>query len=208
MMLRSLPVLVSALLACTLSPAALAVDFVDTFATSANFSGAFGGTTATASGGQITLTRNTANVDAGIDWRPAGTGFFSLLEQPSFRIDATSDNSATNPGNQAGYYVITAYFFNATNDYVGESLIQGDTNATGVFSYDLAGVVATNNISGAAQWWTRVRIQPFNVAGASFSFNEFAAINPAPIPEPSSAALLLGAGMLGWISLRRRRARS
>lgn len=117
-------------------------------------------------------------------------------------MDAASDNASINPGGQAGFYVLTAIFFNNANDYVGESLVQGDTNATGLFSYDLASIAASASIVDATQWWMRVRVQPFDLAGASFSFNEFSAV-----PEPASAAVLTGGVILAFVALCRRRRR-
>lgn len=193
--LRIAPAVLLGLLAFVVSPAARAADFIDTFDTTDNLGSVFNGPGVSVSGGQLTLTRTASGVDMGLDWRPAGTGFFSLAETPSFRLEAAA---AVNDG----YYIVTALFFDHLGGYVGESNIQPDSNALGTFVYDLDGVAGI----GATQWFARIRVNPFTYAGGNpaFTFNEFAAIDPTGIPEPSACATVAGLASLGFLAWPRR----
>lgn len=171
-----------------------AADFIDSFDTAANVGSTFNAPGVAVSGGQLTLTRTTGSVDMGLDWRPASTGFFSLLDTPSLRIDA--DNATNN-----GYYAIAILFYNEGGSFLQESSIQSDTNAVGTFTYDVASLASI----GATQWFARFRILPFAATdNPAFTFNEFAAVNTTPVPEPSSYAVLAGVAALGLVAGRRR----
>lgn len=194
--LRIAPAALLGLLAFVVAPVVVhAADFIDTFDTTANVGSAFNGLGVSVSDGQLTLTRTASGADMGLDWRPASTGFFSLADTPSFRLEAAA---AVNDA----YYIVTALFFDDLGDYVGENNIQPDTNALGTFTYDLESVAGI----GATQWFARVRVNPFTYAGGNpaFTFNEFAAINPANIPEPSTCATLAGLASLGLVACLRR----
>jgi hypothetical protein len=77
----------------------------------------------------------------------------------------------------------------AGNEYAGGSMFRREFN-TGSVDPDPAGRGNDANFNFTSD------------SARDFSFY----VSPVPIPEPASAAALLGAGLLGWASLRRRRA--
>ncbi len=130
------------------------------------------------------------------------TDSFSVGTLPTFRI-----NGAQSIGD--GFFSVTAFYFDAANDFVGETGLQGDTNVEGDFSFDLAAAAtaaaATTmnpNFLNADSYTIGVAIIGNPNDGAAvdgFSFGSFEAV-----PEPASAALLGFGGLL--LGLRRRRA--
>ena len=196
--LRSVLVSIITVSAVVLSPHVNAADFADTFSDASNVGNTFNGLGVNVSAGDLTLTRTASDVDMGLDWRPGSTGFFSLSQYSSFSLTATS---AVN----GGYYVVTAMFFNGIGDYVGESVVQTDSNAPGTYSYDLSSIGG-----GAEQWYARIRVNPYTYSGANpaFVFSEFSAVSAASVPEPSTYAMLVGVLSLGAVTMRRRRIRA
>jgi hypothetical protein len=180
------------LLMCGASRAAI----MDTMDTAANFHNPFGGETATANGdGTVTILRNTAGVDAGINWVPNGQNIPILGNE-----DLTVTPVAAVNG---GFWVPTILFFNATGNFLGEKTWLGDTNTTQPQTLDVQQLAITDGLPTAAQYFLRLRMDPFNTAGAGFTYTEIDTA-AAVVPEPASLSLIGAAGML--LAARRRRA--
>jgi MYXO-CTERM domain-containing protein len=136
---------------------------IDPLDTADGFNDSFGGTTAVANGdGTVTLTRNTANVDAGINWTDMG----SKVVIGSETVLKVTPSAAVN----GGYYGINILFFDAADQYVSENVWISDTNSTDV--QELADIVAFAADPGVASFVLRFRIQPFDQAGAAFTFDK------------------------------------
>ncbi len=157
----------------------------------ANFSAGFGGTTATDNGDStVTLTRTVADQDAGIDWMIDGTTRLPLDDGHN-RLEL----QPVEPVN-GGYYSVSLLFFNAGSDFLGEPYWIVDSQSTSLQVLpDIDAFATGNSISGAATWFIRFRIQPFDLADAAFKFDSIAVI-----PEPAAMTLLAACGL----ALRRR----
>jgi hypothetical protein len=171
-----------------------AAPYVDNFADTSNLT-TFGDVEVSVSGNILTASRNAANTDSGFDWRPGGSGNFSLLTGDQQFVFSLNALTAVN----GGYYAINALVFDAQGDYLGELAVQADTNLTGVFDYNIGTIVAASAFSTAEQWFPRVRVLPFDSSNAAFEFQDFQAV-----PEPSTYALLVLAGLVGAAAWRRR----
>jgi hypothetical protein len=145
----------------------------DLLDTTGNFFNSFGGTTALANGnGTVTLTRNTPNIDAGIDWNNAGLNL-SLATENIVTITPVA------PVN-GGFWSVNLLFFNG-NTFVNEVNWIGDTQSTSIFSTDAAQLAGV----GADNYFVRFRIQPSDQSDVGFTFTEISAI-----PEPAPVALV------------------
>jgi hypothetical protein len=169
-----------------------AAPYFDNFADTNNLS-TFGNVSVSVAGNILTASRDAANTDSGFDWRPGGNGNFSLLaddQQFIFSLNALTDING-------GYYGINALIFDSVGSYLGELVVQADTNETGVFNYNISTIAAS--LAGAEQWFPRIRVLPFDSSVAAFEFQDFQAV-----PEPSTYALLALAGLVGAAAWRRR----
>jgi hypothetical protein len=169
-----------------------AAPYVDNFANTNNLS-TFGDVSVSVAGNILTASRVEANSDSGFDWRPGGSGNFSLLAEDQQFIFSLNALTAIN----GGYYRINALIFNAQGGYLDELTVQADTNVTGVFDYNISTLAAS--LPGAEQWFPRIRVLPFESSDAAFEFQDFQAV-----PEPSTYALLALAGLVGAAAWRRR----
>lgn len=170
-----------------------AAPYIDNFDNTSNLN-PFGGLSVSTEDNVLTASRTVGNTDSGFDWRPGGTGNFSLLsgdEQFIFSLHAVR---AVNDG----YYAINALIFDSVGDFLAEISVQTDTNVTGSFDYNIASLASS--VAGAEQWFARVRVLPFESNDAAFEFETFGAV-----PEPSTYALLALAAALGAAAWRRRR---
>jgi len=169
-----------------------AAPYIDNFANTDNLT-TFGDVTVSVSGNILTASRDAGNSDSGFDWRPGGSGNFSLLpadEQFIFSLNALTPING-------GYYAINALIFNSVGFLLGELAVQADTNDTGVFDYNISTIASS--LAGAEQWFPRIRVLPFESSDAAFEFQDFQAV-----PEPSTYALLALAGLIGAAAWRRR----
>jgi hypothetical protein len=169
-----------------------AAPYIDNFANTDNLD-TFGDVSVSVTDNILTASRDEGNSDSGFDWRPSGSGNFSLLpadEQFIFSLNAVN---AIN----GGFYAINALIFDSEGNYLDELAVQADTNLTGVFDYNISTIASS--LLGAEQWFPRVRILPFESSDAAFEFQDFQAV-----PEPSTYALLALAGLIGAAAWRRR----
>jgi hypothetical protein len=169
-----------------------AAPYVDNFADTNNLS-TFNAVSVSVADNILTASRDTAGIDSGFNWRPGGTGNFSLLANDQQFIFSLNALTAIN----GGFYAISALIFNSAGDYLTELAVQGDTNETGVFDYNISTIASS--VAGAEQWFPRIRILPFDSSDAAFEFRDFQAV-----PEPSTYALLALAGLIGAAAWRRR----
>ena len=159
----------------------------DLLDTSGNFFNSFGGTTALANGdGTVTLTRNTPNIDAGIDWNNGGANLSPASENILTITPVAPVNS--------GYWSVNLLFFNG-NSFVNEVTWIGDTQSTSTFNTDAAQLAGV----GADNYFVRFRIQPFDQNDVGFTFTEISAV-----PEPAPVALVI-TGLSALLLIARRR---
>ena len=170
-------------------------NITDTMDSTANFDSPFGGETVTANGdGTVTILRNNAGVDAGINWQPGGQNI-PIAGNELLTITPVAAVSG-------GYWVPTILLFDSGGNFLGEKPWLGDTNTTAPQTLNIPDFATSKGVSGAAQYYLRLRMDPFNNAGSGFTFTE---IDTTAIPEPASVGLI-GAGALAL--LRRPRVRS
>ena len=177
----------------TLAGSAWAAPVVDPLDDTSNLAGwvAPPGTIASSAtdngNGTVTLTRNEASVDAGVDWMlnshlSLTPDHNTLIVQPV--TDAAND-----------FYSISLLFFQGAS-FTGE--IDWVLNSNADTTQTLADVSAIAP-AGSDNYFVRFRIQPFETAGASFRFTEIRAV-----PEPAMA-LLAASGLIAVGRRRRRR---
>lgn len=161
--------------------------FVDTLDTTNNFFSSFGGTAATENGnGTVTLTRNTPNVDAGIDWRNGALNLSLATENILTITPVTPENG--------GFWSLNLLFFDNGN-FVNEFNWITDTQTTSVLSTNVAEFAGV----GANEYFLRFRIQPFDQSNVGFTFAEIAAV-----PEVSPVPLVCGGLAILLLIVRRR----
>jgi hypothetical protein len=153
--------------------------YIDTLDTTDNLFGAFGGLTASASSGEVTLTK-TASGDAGINWQEGGGSgsAFSLSTASDEHVLALSPVTPVN----GGFYSVQILFFNGPT-FVSENTLIPDTNSILPTTNNIAGFAQSLNIT-ATDWFPRIRLLPFGASDSAFTFTEIAAI-----PEPNVMAL-------------------
>lgn len=170
-----------------------AAPYTDNFDNTSNIT-SFGALTTSVSGNILTASRNAGNVDSGFNWQIGGSGNFSLQAPDQQFIFSLTTVAPIN----GGFYSISALIFDEVGNYLTELTVQPDTNLTGSFDYNIASI--SSAVSGAEQWFPRVRILPYESVDAGFEFQNFEAV-----PEPSTYALLGLAGLAGAAFLRFRR---
>jgi hypothetical protein len=167
-----------------------AAPYIDNFSSTDNIT-TFGNVQVSAANNILTASRSAGDVDSGFNWRPGGSGLFSMAtanEQFIFSMNALVPVGS-------GQYNITALFFDGSGNFLSELGVQADTAQTGIFDYDMASIGA--GVVNAEQWFPRVRI---TVPDSGFEFQNFQAV-----PEPSTYALLALAGIAGAAFWRRKR---
>lgn len=191
---RPLVLLALVTMSTTLTPRlSEAAPYIDNFANTDNLT-TFNDVSVSVADNILTASRDAGSTDSGFNWRPGGTGNFSLLagdQQFIFSLNALTDING-------GYYSVNALIFDSVGGFLGELSVQTDTNVTGVFEYNISTIASS--LPGAEQWFPSVRILPFESSNAAFEFQDFQAV-----PEPSTYALLAMAGVLGAAAWRRRR---
>jgi PEP-CTERM motif-containing protein len=179
-MIRTAAVVLSMSLVSAMPSFGAVIDPMDS---AAGFNDSFNGTTAVANGdGTVTLTRTTANVDAGINWTDMGSKVQINAGQNVLKVTPTA---AVN----GGYYGVNILFFDGADQYITESVWVNDTNSLAVQELsDIAGFAANPS---AASFVLRFRIQPWGQAGAAFTFDQIEVV-----PEPASMALMAMGGLM------------
>jgi hypothetical protein len=175
-----------------LTTQALLVDPLDD---TDNFFGHFGGaTTVVTAPGEVTIFRNVASVDTGVDWQHNGAGG-PRLSLSTAGTESVLEITPVTPVN-GGFYTVQILFFNGPT-FVSENTLIPDTNSTAFQRHDIALFAQTLGIT-ATDYNPRFRIGPFNDPNPGFTFTEITAI-----PEPSVIALA-GAGFLLAMRMRKR----
>src|ERR1051325_8450760 len=153
-----------------------------------NFFGHFGGaTTIVTAPSEVTIFRNVANVDSGVDWQHNGAS------GPRLSLSTAGTESVlriipVTPVN-GGFYTVQILFFSNAN-FVSENTLIPDTNSTAAQTNDIAAFAQGLGIN-ATDYTVRFRIGPVQDSNSGFTFTEIAAI-----PEPSACLLVLGSVMV------------
>ena len=171
---------------------------IDNMTDTSYFSGAWNGETTTVGPEGVTITRNEANVDAGVAWgNVAQDGWFLQLSTEN-QLTLTPAAAPNNTDN-GGYLVATILLFDGSGNNLGEFSWLGDVQPTTPQSVDVAQFAVAHNEPTATQYWLHIRIDPYGQQGADYTISQIAAV-----PEPATDLLLLS-GLPLLFKLRRSR---
>jgi hypothetical protein len=168
---------------------------VDPLDNTNSFFNHFGGsTTVIGPPGEVTIFRNVAGPDSGVDWQHNGASGPRLSlstagDEHVMRITPVTDVNG-------GFYTVQILFFSNTT-FVSENTLIPDTNSTAVQRHDIASFAQLLNIN-ATEYFVRFRIGPVGDSNPGFRFTEIAAI-----PEPSALVLLLSSGLMLFFRMRK-----
>jgi autotransporter-associated beta strand protein len=175
----------------TFVASASGAPYTDNFSNTDNLS-TFNELSVSVSNNVLTASRTELLADSGVNWQPNGTGVFSLNPDDDQFIFSLS---ALRPIN-SGSYVITAILRDINGNFVGELMMQPNSNQTGFLNYDMI-TLASAAFPTATQWFPRVRILPTSSSDAAFEFGSFGALAAASSTLSSGTMLLDGASALG-----------
>lgn len=189
------------LLTATMAALGLATSsgqVIDNMTDTSYFSGAWNGETTTVGVNGVTITRNEANVDAGVAWgNVAKDGWF--LQLSGENLLTLTPAAAPNNTDDGGYLVVSILLFDSSGNNLGGDLPWlGDGQYTTPQSVDVEQFATANGYGPAAtdpatQYWLHIRIDPYGQAPADYTLSQISAV-----PEPATGLLFLaGLPLLG-----------
>ena len=144
----------------------------DDLSTVKNFAKPFGSLSieADAQTKAVTLIRQAAQGDAGVDWLIEGKHRIPLTEAYDYlRVEPTEPVAG-------GYYVLSLLFFDNQGEYIAEHVWQADTQAAKPrILTSVAAFAKEHEVASPATYQLRIRINPVDKAGAGFHFTHIAA---------------------------------
>ena len=165
------------MLTCSITSAGVILDNMDTAANFTGWTTSGSPSTATANlDGTVTLARQTAGADAGVDWYENTSGHIPLSRLNDI-LEIYPQNDAAND-----YYSTSILFFNGPT-FAAEVLVQADR-----FGNDPPLIVPSVSALapvGADNYFARFRINPIGDVGASVRFDQVNAV-----PEPAGICVI------------------